>query len=214
MIDTPLTGRVEGPAGPSHPADHAHGHDHGHHDSPTPLGFWIYLMSDCIIFGTLFATYAVLGYNYAGGPSPKDLFEPGFVLIETALLLISSVTFGVAMLRAEAGKLDGTSLWLIITAIFGAGFIAMELYEFRHLIHIGAGPDRSGFLSAFFTLVGTHGLHVTSGLIWLITLSVQLRIHGLTEANMRRLGTLSMFWHFLDLVWIGVFSFVYLVRLI
>ncbi|MFC3061377.1 cytochrome o ubiquinol oxidase subunit III [Paenirhodobacter populi] len=193
---------------------HSPAHEEHHHESPTPIGFWIYLMSDCIIFGTLFATYAVLGYSYAGGPSPKDLFEPGFVLIETALLLISSVTFGVAMLRASAGQLGSTVNWLIVTGLFGAGFIAMEIYEFNHLIHIGAGPDRSAFLSAFFALVGTHGLHVTFGLVWLITLTVQLKIHGLNEANMRRMGTLSMFWHFLDLIWIGVFSFVYLVRII
>ena len=187
---------------------------HAHHESPTPLGFWIYLMSDCIIFGCLFAAYAVLGGNYAGGPAPKDLFEADFVAIETALLLISSVTFGVAMLRAEAGKQSEMIAWLLITGLFGAGFVGMELYEFHHLITIGAGPDRSAFLSSFFLLVGTHGLHVTAGIIWLVTLTVQLRMHGLIEANMRRLSTLSMFWHFLDLIWIGVFSFVYLVRLV
>jgi cytochrome o ubiquinol oxidase subunit 3 len=191
----------------------AHEADH-HHESPTPIGFWIYLMSDCIIFGCLFATYAVLGNSFAGGPGPKDLFEPEFVAWETALLLLSSVTFGVAMLRATAGNLAGAINWLMITGLLGAGFIAMEIYEFHHLIHIGAGPDRSAFLSAFFALVGTHGLHVTFGIVWLVVLTVQLKIHGLGEANMRRLSTLSMFWHFLDLVWIGVFSFVYLVRLI
>ncbi|MDK3018231.1 cytochrome o ubiquinol oxidase subunit III [Pseudodonghicola flavimaris] len=201
---------------PATGAGAAAGHDAhgGHHASPTPIGFWIYLMSDCIIFGALFATYAVLGYNYAGGPGPKDLFEPGFVAVETALLLFSSITFGLGMLQADKGRLNGTLMWLVVTGLLGAGFIAMEIYEFRHLIHIGAGPDRSAFLSAFFVLVGTHGLHVTGGLIWLITLVIQLRMHGLIGANMRRLGTLSMFWHFLDLVWIGVFSFVYLVRLI
>ena len=207
MLDTPLTGRIEGPAGPAHTADHAHA-------SPTPIGFWIYLMSDCIIFGCLFATYAVLGYGYAGGPAPHDLFEPGFVAWETALLLFSSITFGIAMLRAEAHDLKGTTLWLIVTGLLGLGFIAMEIYEFNHLIHIGAGPDRSAFLSSFFVLVGTHGLHVTGGLIWLVTLTIQLNWKGLTSANMQRLSTLSMFWHFLDLVWIGVFSFVYLVRLV
>ncbi|GHG80392.1 cytochrome o ubiquinol oxidase subunit III [Pseudodonghicola xiamenensis] len=191
--------------------DHDHG---GHHASPTPIGFWIYLMSDCIIFGALFATYAVLGYGYAGGPGPKDLFEPGFVAVETALLLFSSITFGLAMLQADKGKRDGTLMWLAVTGVLGLGFIAMEVYEFRHLVHIGAGPDRSAFLSAFFALVGTHGLHVTAGTIWLVTLMVQIGMHGLIGANMRRLGTLSMFWHFLDLIWIGVFSFVYLVRLV
>lgn len=195
--------------------DHTHDDDHGaHHSSPTSIGFWIYLMSDCIIFGALFATYAVLGGSFAGGPGPKDLFEPGFVAVETALLLLSSVTFGLAMLQAEKGKRDGAMMWLVVTGLFGAGFIGMELYEFRHLVHIGAGPDRSAFLSAFFALVGTHGLHVTAGIIWLVTLTVQIKMHGLIGANMRRLATLSMFWHFLDLIWIGVFSFVYLVRLV
>ncbi|WP_010139930.1 cytochrome o ubiquinol oxidase subunit III [Oceanicola sp. S124] len=187
---------------------------HAHHESPTNIGFWIYLMSDCIIFGALFATYAVLGGSFAGGPGPKDLFEPGFIAVETALLLFSSITFGMAMLAADKQKLDATTGWLIVSGLLGAGFIGMEVYEFAHLIHIGAGPDRSAFLSAFFALVGTHGLHVTGGLIWLVTLILQLRLHGLNGANMRRLGTLSMFWHFLDLIWIGVFSFVYLVRLI
>ncbi|WP_368502152.1 cytochrome o ubiquinol oxidase subunit III [Salipiger sp. 1_MG-2023] len=190
-----------------------HETDHQHH-SPTPIGFWIYLMSDCIIFGALFATYAVLGYSYAGGPAPIDLFEPGFVAMETALLLFSSVTFGLAMLQADKQKVDGALMWLGVTALFGIGFIAMEVYEFNHLIHLGAGPDRSAFLSAFFALVGTHGLHVTFGLVWLFTLMAQIKMHGLIPANMQRLGTLSMFWHFLDLIWIGVFSFVYLVRLV
>ena len=139
---------------------------------------------------------------------------PGFVAIETALLLISSVTFGLAMLRADKQDRGGVLLWLGITGLFGAGFIGMEIYEFNHLIHLGAGPDRSAFLSSFFALVGTHGLHVTGGLIWLVTLMVQIRMHGLIGANMQRLTTLSMFWHFLDLIWIGVFSFVYLVRLV
>ncbi|QPM90240.1 cytochrome o ubiquinol oxidase subunit III [Pseudooceanicola algae] len=200
----------------NHPVAHAAtgGHDAHAHASPTPIGFWIYLMSDCIIFGCLFATFAVLGGGYAGGPGPLDLYEPGFVAVETALLLISSVTFGLAMLQAEAQKLNNTILWLAVTGLFGLAFIGMEIYEFHHLIHLGAGPDRSAFLSAFFTLVGTHGLHVTAGIIWLVTLMVQLRQKGLTGANMRRLSTLSMFWHFLDLIWIGVFSFVYLVELV
>ncbi len=172
-------------------------------------------MSDCIIFGTLFATYAVLGYGYGGGPSPADLFSPGFVFVETAFLLFSSITFGMGMLRADKGDVDGLLKWLGITAVFGVLFIAMEIYEFNHLVHIGAGPDRSAFLSSFFLLVGTHGLHVTFGLVWLGTLAAQIKWKGgLSEANTRRLGTLSMFWHFLDLIWIGVFSFVYLVRLV
>jgi len=129
---------------PMHHAREARPHEDPHaHSSPTPVGFWIYLMSDCVIFGALFATYAVLGGNYAGGPAPKDLFEPGFIAVETALLLFSSVTFGLAMLRAGKADTNGTLMWLAVTALFGAGFIGMEIYEFNHLIHLGAGPDRS-----------------------------------------------------------------------
>ncbi|MBB4120853.1 cytochrome o ubiquinol oxidase subunit III [Martelella radicis] len=187
-----------------------HHDDHAHHSSPTQLGFWIYLMSDCLIFGTLFATYAVLGRSYAGGPSPADLFELNFALIETALLLFSSVTFGMGMLRMDKGDKAGLMKWLIVAGLFAIGFLAMEIYEFHHFIELGATPDRSAFLSAYFTLVGTHGLHVTFGTIWLIVLLVQLSRKGLTESTRRRTATLSMFWHFLDLVWIGVFSLVYL----
>ncbi|PRX09212.1 UNVERIFIED_ORG: cytochrome bo3 quinol oxidase subunit 3 [Martelella mediterranea] len=185
-------------------------HEEHAHSSPTQLGFWIYLMSDCLIFGTLFATYAVLGRSYAGGPSPANLFELDFALIETALLLFSSVTFGMGMLRMDKGDKAGLMKWLIVAGLFAIGFLAMEVYEFHHFIELGATPDRSAFLSAYFTLVGTHGLHVTFGTIWLIVLLVQISRKGLNEATRRRTATLSMFWHFLDLVWIGVFSLVYL----
>ena len=200
--------------GGAHSAPAHGGHDHAHHESPTPLGFWIYLMSDCLIFATLFATYAVLGFNYAGGPGPEQIFEPGYVGIETALLLLSSVAFGVGMLHAVKSDMGKTTMWLVIAGLFAVGFVGMEINEFHHLIKEGFGPDRSGFLSAFFLLVGTHGLHVTMGCVWLIVLLVQLAKRGFTEANMRRLNALSVFWHFLDLIWIGVFSFVYLVRLV
>ncbi|MBB1251361.1 MULTISPECIES: cytochrome o ubiquinol oxidase subunit III [unclassified Rhizobium] len=187
--------------------------DH-HPENSTNLGFWLYLMSDCLIFAILFATYAVLGRNYAAGPSPADLFDLPLVAINTAMLLFSSITYGFAMLRMEKGDKSGTLLWLGITGLFGAAFLGLELYEFHHLIHEGAGPQRSAFLSAFFTLVGTHGLHVTFGIIWLITLMVQVSMHGLIHENKRRLMCLSMFWHFLDVVWIGVFSLVYLIGVI
>ncbi len=187
--------------------------DH-HPESSTNLGFWLYLMSDCLIFAMLFATYAVLGRNYAAGPSPADLFDLKIVAFNTAMLLFSSITYGFAMLSMEKNNKSGTLTWLAITGLFGAVFIYLELYEFMHLIHEGAGPSRSAFLSAFFTLVGTHGLHVTFGIIWLITLMVQVNKHGLNEANQRRLMCLSMFWHFLDVVWIGVFSYVYLLGVI
>ena len=181
-----------------------------HPEGSTMLGFWIYIMSDCLIFAVLFATYAVLGHNYAAGPSPADLFELPLVAVNTAMLLFSSITYGFAMLAMEKDNKSGTLMWLAITGIFGAIFIFFELYEFYHLILDGAGPQRSAFLSAFFTLVGTHGLHVTVGIVWLITLMVQTGTHGLISENKRRLMCLSMFWHFLDVVWIGVFSFVYL----
>ncbi|ACM24989.1 cytochrome o ubiquinol oxidase subunit III [Agrobacterium sp. SHOUNA12C] len=181
-----------------------------HPEGSTMLGFWIYIMSDCLIFAVLFATYAVLGHNYAAGPSPADLFELPLVALNTAMLLFSSITYGFAMLAMEKGNKSGTMMWLAITGLFGAAFIYFELYEFYHLILEGAGPQRSAFLSAFFALVGTHGLHVTVGIVWLITLMVQVSQHGLIPENKRRLMCLSMFWHFLDVVWIGVFSFVYL----
>jgi cytochrome o ubiquinol oxidase subunit 3 len=183
---------------------------HHHPENGTLLGFWIYLMSDCLIFACLFACYAVLGRNYAGGPTGAELFDLPLVALNTALLLLSSITYGFAMLAMQAKKQQNTILWLIVTGLLGAGFIYFELYEFLHLIHEGAGPARSGFLTSFFALVGTHGLHVSFGIVWLIVLLFQINKHGLTEANGRRLMCLSMFWHFLDVVWIGVFTFVYL----
>jgi cytochrome o ubiquinol oxidase subunit 3 len=181
-----------------------------HPENSTMLGFWLYLMSDCLIFAVLFATHGVLGRNYAAGPSPADLFDLSLVAINTAMLLLSSITYGFAMLQMERGAKMETLVWLGITGVFGAAFLGLELYEFYHLIAEGAGPTRSAFLSSFFTLVGTHGLHVTFGMIWLITLMVQVKKRGLTHENRRRLMCLSMFWHFLDVIWIGVFSFVYL----
>ncbi|WP_139247991.1 cytochrome o ubiquinol oxidase subunit III [Hyphomicrobium sp. CS1GBMeth3] len=184
-----------------------HAHPEG---SSTMLGFWIYLMSDCLIFAVLFAIYGVLGASYAAGPAPKDLFELELVALNTAMLLLSSLTFGFAMLEMVKGNVRSTLAWLVVTGVFGLAFLGIELYEFAHLIHIGATPQRSAFLSSFFTLVGTHGLHVAFGIVWLVTLWIQVRRHGLVEANKRRLMCLSMFWHFLDVIWIGVFTFVYL----
>lgn len=190
----------------------AHAHEHGHHDTgPMKVfGFWIYLMSDCIIFATLFATYAVLVNGTAGGPTGKDIFELPFVLVETALLLFSSITYGMAAIAMYKNNKSQVVSWLALTWLFGAGFIGMEIYEFHHLIMEGFGPDRSGFLSAFFALVGTHGLHVTSGLIWMAVLMFQVSRRGLTSTNRTRILCLSLFWHFLDVVWICVFSVVYL----
>jgi cytochrome o ubiquinol oxidase subunit III len=185
-----------------------------HPENSTLLGFWIYLMSDCLIFAVLFATYGVLGRNYAAGPSPKDLFDLPLVALNTAMLLFSSITYGFAMIATQEQRRGAALAWLAVTGAFGAGFIAIELYEFSHLIAEGAGPQRSAFLSSFFALVGTHGLHVTFGLVWLAVLMVQVVRRGLIEENVRRLQCLSMFWHFLDVVWIGVFTFVYLMGVI
>jgi len=181
-----------------------------HPENGTLLGFWIYLMSDCLIFACLFATYAVLGRNYAGGPSGAQVFELPVVALNTSLLLLSSITYGFAMLEMQKKQVRNTMFWLAVTGILGACFIGFELSEFAHLIAEGNGPQRSGFLTSFFSLVGTHGLHVSFGIVWLITLMFQLGKHGLTPENKRRLMCLSMFWHFLDVVWIGVFTFVYL----
>ncbi|WP_406820926.1 cytochrome o ubiquinol oxidase subunit III [Pseudomonas sp. KnCO4] len=195
----------------------AHGHDHGHddhhhHDSGqmTVLGFWLYLMTDCILFASLFATYAVLSGSFAGGPSGHDIFQLDFVAVETLFLLLSSITFGFAMLKMFDGKKAGVLGWLAVTFLFGAGFIAMEIYEFHHLIGEGFGPNRSGFLSGFFALVGTHGLHVTAGLIWMAVMMYQINKHGITPTAKTRMSCLSLFWHFLDVVWICVFTVVYL----
>ena len=188
-------------------------HDHPE-GSSTMLGFWLYLMSDCLIFAMLFATFGVLGSNYAAGPSPKDLFDLPLVALNTSMLLLSSITYGFAMLTMDKNRIASTQIWLAITGLFGLAFISIELYEFAHMIHEGATPQRSAFLSSFFTLVGTHGLHVTFGIVWLVTLMVQVARRGLIPANRRRLMCLSMFWHFLDVVWIGVFTFVYLMGML
>jgi cytochrome o ubiquinol oxidase subunit 3 len=184
--------------------------DEHHPENGTLLGFWLYLMSDCLVFACLFAMYGVLGRSYAAGPSGADLFELPLVALNTSLLLLSSITYGFAMLEMLKKRTGATLAWLAVTGLLGAGFIGIELYEFAHLIHEGAGPQRSAFLSSFFTLVGTHGLHVTFGIVWLVTLMIQVGKHGLIPENRRRLLCLSMFWHFLDVVWIGVFTFVYL----
>jgi cytochrome o ubiquinol oxidase subunit III len=185
--------------------------EHHHEEGGSTLfGFWLYLMSDCLIFAMLFACYGVLWHAYGGGPTQRQLFELPLVAINTTMLLLSSITYGFAMLVMEQGKRGQTLLWLGVTALFGLAFLGIELSEFAELIAKGAGPWRSAFLSSFFTLVGTHGLHVTFGLIWMAVLVVQTAMKGLTTANKRRLMCLSMFWHFLDVVWIGVFTFVYL----
>ena len=193
----------------------AHGR-HGESDvhELRALGFWLYLMTDALIFALLFATYGVMVGNTAGGPDGRALFDLDNVAIETALLLVSSITFGFASLSARAGARGASIGWLAVTFALGAAFVALEIREFAGMIAAGAGPQRSGFLSAFFTLVGTHGLHVTMGLIWIVILSAQVAIKGLTVAVGSRLHRLALFWHFLDIAWIGIFSIVYLPGLI
>lgn len=193
----------------------AHHDNHEQEAANTKVyGFWLYLMTDCIMFASVFATYVVLSKNFAGGPTGKDLFELPFVLVETAFLLLSSITCGMAMIASQKENAKVVIQWLALTFLFGACFIGMELYEFHHLISIGAGPDRSAFLSGFFALVGMHGVHVTIGLIWMLVLMVQFAKKGTTLVHRTRLTCFSLFWHFLDIVWICVFSVVYLMGVI
>jgi cytochrome o ubiquinol oxidase subunit III len=174
------------------------------------FGFWLYLMSDLILFATLFATFAVLGGAYAGGPTGKELFELPYVLVETLLLLFSSVSYGLVMLAVHNGMKKWVLIGLVVTFLLGLGFVSMEISEFHSLIAEGHGPNVSAFLSSYFTLVGTHGTHVTFGLIWMAVMIAQVAVKGLTSPVQSRLMRLSMFWHFLDIVWIGIFSIVYL----
>jgi len=174
------------------------------------FGFWLYLMTDLVLFASIFATYAVVGHNYAGGPTGKELFDLRYLFVETMLLLFSSATFGLAALAMHDDRKGLVLTWLVVTFLLGFGFIAMEINEFYHLILDGNGPQRSAFLSAFFTLVGTHGAHVTIGLIWIAVMMGQIDTKGLTTPVRSRLMRLGMFWHFLDIVWVGVFTIVYL----
>jgi cytochrome o ubiquinol oxidase subunit 3 len=174
------------------------------------LGFWLYLMGDAVIFGLLFMTYSIMVGNTAGGPSGRALFSLNNAALETALLLVSSTTFGFASLASRTGNRPAVLAWLLLTFALGAGFVFLEVREFLGMIAAGAGPDRSGFLSAFFTLVGTHGTHVSVGLIWILIMSGQVLFKGLTLPVTSRLFRLGLFWHFLDIAWVGIFSVVYL----
>lgn len=183
----------------------------GHHDdSKSLLGFWVYLMTDCMLFASLFATFVVLRGNTAGGPSGGELFDLPFVLTETLILLASSFTAGIALLFAHVGNKRATLAWLIVTLVLGVAFLAMELTEFRHLIHDGYTWQRSGFLSAFFTLLGVHGLHIAAGLLWGLVLVVRIAKQGLSGTIKRQFAMWSMFWHFLDVIWVFIFTIVYL----
>ena len=174
------------------------------------FGFWVYLMSDCVLFASLFATYAVLQGATFGGPSAADIFSLPFVLTETIILLTSSFTVGLALLAAHSQKKFLTLAALAVTLLLGLSFLGMEVNEFGHLIAEGNGPDKSAFLSSFFTLVGTHGTHVFFGALWMFVLTTYIALSGLTAGNIRKLTCLSLFWHFLDIIWIFIFTFVYL----
>jgi len=176
----------------------------------TIFGFWVYLMTDCVLFATLFATYAVLQHNTAGGADAKELFSLPYVLVETMLLLVSSYTSGLMLLSARAGNKRAVFGWLAATVLLGLGFLGMEFNEFHKLAAEGSSWNRSGFLSAFFTLIGTHGLHIATGLLWAVVMGLRIAKTGLTNTMLRRLTLFSMFWHFLDIVWICIFTFVYL----
>jgi len=173
-------------------------------------GFWLFLLSDIIIFSALFAAYAVLSTHTDGGPGGAQLFNPAHVLIETSCLLVSSFTCGVMMISIDRRSARSTYCWALLTALLGAAFLWFELTEFRDMVLLGAGPSRSAFLSAFFALVGTHGLHVTLGIAWLIAMMAQVATLGFRPMVMNRLLCFSLFWHALDIVWIGVFTIVYL----
>ena len=173
-------------------------------------GFWIFLISDIIMFSAFFAAYAVLSGATAGGPSGRQLFHLDLVAIETGLLLTSTFACGMATLAAEARSMFWTQVALLVTGLLGFGFLALELHEFSSLMQQGAGPDRSAFLSAFFALVGCHGVHVGAGLLWIGTMMAQIFAKGFREDIMRRLLCLTLFWHALDIVWVGVLTVVYL----
>lgn len=176
----------------------------------TLLGFWLYIMTDCVLFASLFATYAVLRNNTFGGPTGHELFSLPYVLAETLLLLTSSFTCGLALLSAKMHDKSNALLWFGVTALLGAAFLGLELSEFHKLVVEGHSWTRSGFLSSYFTLVGTHGLHITIGLVWMITMMIRVAKQGLSNLSIKRLTMLSMFWHFLDVVWIFIFTIVYL----
>jgi cytochrome o ubiquinol oxidase subunit III len=207
----------------AHAASHGDPHQLGHGDErpisergPAPrhiivsYGFWIFLLSDFILFSGFFAAYAVLAKETAGGPSGAELFDLPLVAAETAALLLSSFSCGMAGVAMLARNERWFQISMAVTGAFGAAFLAGELYEFAHLIGEGAGPGRSAFLSAFFALVGCHGLHVALGLVWLTTMMAQVRAKGWREEIVRRVQCFTLFWHALDIIWVALFTTVYL----
>ena len=176
----------------------------------TMFGFWVYLMTDLLMFAVLFAVYAVLNNSTAGGPTGRELFSPTAALTGTLLLLTSSFTCGLAMIAVRKGNKNQVLFWLTTTYIFGLAFLSLELIEFTKLIHEGHAPSSNAFMSSFFILVGTHGLHILIGLLWMVIIMAYVVSRGLTSNMMRKLALLSMYWHFLDIVWVFIFTIVYL----
>ena len=205
---------------PSHGRQHSHAaglSEHEAHASSVRIvvayGFWIFLISDIILFAAFFATYAVLSDSTAGGPTGRDLFDMTLVAVETACLLTSSVSCGIAGIGAQARNSRMFHGAMAVTFVLGAAFLAIELHEFADMIEKDAGPDRSAFLSAFFALIGCHGLHVFAGLLWLLTMMAQVVAKGYRDDILRRMLCFALFWHTLDIIWVGLFSLVYLVSL-
>jgi cytochrome o ubiquinol oxidase subunit 3 len=176
-----------------------------------PYGFWLFVLSDMVLFSALFATYATLVHATDGGPTTNQLFDRNLVAIETIALLVSSFVCGLAMIAAKRANMMWTQVALLVTGLLGFVFLAIELYEFAHMIGEGAPPQRSAFLSGFFTLVGSHGAHVTAGLLWIGTMMAQIWAKGFQPHILRRLLCLSIFWHALDIIWVAIFTIVYLI---
>ena len=176
-----------------------------------PYGFWLFVLSDMVLFSALFATYASLVHATDGGPVTNQVFHRDLVIVETMALLVSSFVCGLAMITAKRANLAWTLGWLLLTGLLGLVFLFIEIREFAGMIAIGAGPQRSAFLSSFFTLVGCHGLHVTCGLLWIGTMTAQIWAKGFQPHILRRLLCLSVFWHALDIIWVAIFTIVYLI---
>jgi cytochrome o ubiquinol oxidase subunit 3 len=176
-----------------------------------PYGFWLFVLSDMVLFSALFATYATLVHATDGGPVTSQLFDRNLVAVETVSLLLSSFVCGLAMVAAKRANMVWTQAWLVLTGLLGLVFLIIELREFAGMISIGAGPQRSAFLSSFFTLVGCHGAHVTAGLMWIGTMMAQIWAKGFQPHIVRRLLCLSIFWHALDIIWVAIFTIVYLI---
>ncbi|PSR22644.1 MAG: cytochrome o ubiquinol oxidase subunit III [Sulfobacillus acidophilus] len=179
-------------------------------ESVNITGFWMFLVTDVLVFGSLFSTYAVMRHSYAMGPTADQLFKMGPVMLETLLLLTSSFTIGLGVFAMRKGQTRALMFWLLLTMLLGAGFVTTEIHDFVSFAAIGATWHTSAFLSAFDILVGTHGAHVTFGIFWALTLLLQLRKRGITARTARKIYTFSLYWHFLDIVWIFIFTFVYL----